>query len=202
MIAQGAVGVIVGEDPVFEFGAHEARAGAFLADEEGQVGGEKDFARAQVFERSGNFGGLHVGDLELAGRDIDVGDGGAGGVARYAAGDGREKVVLAGTHQGGVHGCARCDDAHDLAFDQTLGGFRILHLVADGDAVSLLNEARDVAFGRMKGYAAHGDAGTFFLIARGKGDFEFSRGHYGVFEEELIKNLRGGTSARRWGPAA
>jgi len=96
-------------------------------------------------------------------RDIDVGDGGAGGVARYAAGDGREKVVLAGTHQGGVHGGARRDDAHDLAFDQTLGGFRILHLVADGDAVSLLNKARDVCPRPHEKARRNGDAGAFFL---------------------------------------
>ena len=82
VIAQGAVGVIVGEDPVFEFGAHEARAGAFLAGEEGQVGGEEDFARAEVFERAGDFGGIHLGDPELAGGDIDVGDAGARAVAR------------------------------------------------------------------------------------------------------------------------
>ena len=77
VIAQGAVGVVVGEDPVFEFGAHEARAGAFFAGEQGQVAGKEHFARAQVFERAGHFGGLHVGDLEFAGGDIDVRHGGA-----------------------------------------------------------------------------------------------------------------------------
>ena len=83
VIAQGAVGVIVGEDPVFEFGAHEARAGAVFAGEQGQVAGEEDLARAQVFERAGDFGGLHFGDAELAGGDIHVGHGGArAGAAR------------------------------------------------------------------------------------------------------------------------
>src|ERR1035438_10827975 len=47
VIAQGAVRVIVGEDPVFEFGAHEGRAGAFLAGEEWQVAGGEGFAGAE-----------------------------------------------------------------------------------------------------------------------------------------------------------
>ena len=80
VVAQGAVGVIVGEDPVFEFGAHETRPGALFADEEGEVGGEENFAGAEVFEGAGDFGGVHVGDFEFAGGDIDVGDGGAGSV--------------------------------------------------------------------------------------------------------------------------
>ena len=183
VIAQRAVAVIVGEDPVFQFGAHEAWAGAFRGREEGQVGGEEDFARAQLFQRAGHFGGLHFGDLELAGRDIHVGHGGPRSVAR----DGGQEVVLAGAHQGGVHGGAGRHHAHDLAFDQALGGFGIFHLVADGDAVSLLDEARDVALGRMEGDAAHGDGGALFLVARGEGDFQFARGHHGVLEEELVK---------------
>ena len=57
VIAQRAVGVIVGKDPVFEFGAHEARSGAFFAGEQRQVRRKEDFARAHVFERAGHFGG-------------------------------------------------------------------------------------------------------------------------------------------------
>ena len=161
VIAEGAVGVIVGEDPVFEFGADEARAGAFVAGEEGQVGGEEDFAGAEVFEGAGHFGGVHVGDFELAGGDVDVGDGGAGSVVA----DGGEEVVLAGTHEGGVHGGAGGDDAHDLALDEALGGFGIFHLVADGDAESFLDETGDVAFGGVEGDSAHGDGGSLFFVA-------------------------------------
>ena len=101
--------------------------------------------------------------------------------------DGGEEVVLARAHQGGVHGGAGRDDAHDLAFDQSLGGFGIFHLVADGDAISLLDQARDVAFGGMKRHAAHGDGGALFLVARGERDLEFARGHHGIFEEQLVK---------------
>ena len=119
VIAQRAVGVIVGEDPVFEFGAHEARAGAFFAGEQGQVGGKEHFARAQVFERAGDFGGLDLGDAEFAGGDIDVGDGGRAIPLRA---DGGQVVVLVGAQQVGVHGGAGRDDAGDLALDQFLGG--------------------------------------------------------------------------------
>ncbi len=183
MIAQGAVGVVEREDPVFEFGAHEAQAGAIFAGEERQVAGEEDFARAEVFEGTGDFLGFHFGDAEFAGGDIDVGDGGA----RAGAADGGEEVVLARAHEVGIHGGAGRDDARDFAAHQFLGELGVLHLIADGDAVALLDEARDVAFGGVEGDAAHGDGVALFLIARGEGDFEFARGGHGVFEEELVK---------------
>ena len=63
----------------------------------------------------------------------------------------------------------------------------VFHLVADGDAVALLDEARDVAFGGMERDAAHGNGVALFLVARGEGDFEFARGGDGVFEEELVE---------------
>ena len=96
-------------------------------------------------------------------------------------------VVLARAHQVGVHGGAGGDDAGDLALDEFLGEPRVLHLVADGDAVSFLDEARDVAFGGMVGDAAHGDGRALFLVARGEGDFELAGGGDGVLEEELVE---------------
>ncbi len=81
----------------------------------------------------------------------------------------------------------RRDDARDFALDQFLGEPGVFHLVADGDAMALLDEARDVAFGGVIGHAAHGDGGALFLVAGGEGDFEFARGHDGVFEEELVE---------------
>ncbi len=76
MVAQRAVGVVEAEDPVFEFGAQEARGGA-LAGEQRQIGREQHFARAQVFERAGHFAGVHFGDAELARGDIHVRHAGA-----------------------------------------------------------------------------------------------------------------------------
>jgi hypothetical protein len=76
------------------------------------VGGERDFAHAQVFERSGYFGGLHVGDLELA---VEV-DGATAERAALpdSAGDGRRKL-FSRERTGSICGCAGCDDAHDRA---------------------------------------------------------------------------------------
>ena len=44
-----------------------------------------------------------------------------------------------------------------------LAGRGIFHLVADGDAMAFLDEARDVAFGGVIGHAAHGDGARLFL---------------------------------------
>ena len=85
VIAQGAVGVIEGEDPVFEIGAEIARA-LILGGEQRQFGGVQHLARAKLLDGGGDFGGVHFGDAELAGGDIDVGHAGAVAVA----GDGRE----------------------------------------------------------------------------------------------------------------
>ena len=68
-----------------------------------------------------------------------------------------------------------------------LPGAGLFHLIADGDAIALADQTRDVAFGRMIGHAAHGDGRAFFLVARGEGDFEFARGGDGVVEEELVE---------------
>jgi hypothetical protein len=85
MIAQGAVGVIEGEDPVFEIGAEIAGAVVF-AREQRQIGGVEHLARAKLFDGGGDFGGVHFGDAELAGGDIHVGHAGAIAEPR----DGRE----------------------------------------------------------------------------------------------------------------
>ncbi len=136
-----------------------------------------------MFEGAGDFLGLHFGDAEFAGGDIDVGDGGA----RSGTRDGGEEVVLARAHEVGIHRGAGGDDAGDFAADEFLGELGVLDLVADGDAEAFLDEARDVALGGVVGNAAHGDGVALFLIARGEGDFEFARGGDGVFEEELVK---------------
>ncbi len=98
-------------------------------------------------------------------------------------GDGGEVVILVRTQSEGVGGGAWSDDAGDLAPDEFLGGGGVFHLVADGHAVALLDQARDVAFGGVEGDAAHGDGRALFLVAGGEGDFELARGEDGVFKE-------------------
>ena len=185
VIAQRAVGVVLGEDPLFEFGAHEARRGArgVVAGEQRQIAREEDFARAQLLQRAGHFARVELRHAKFAGGDVDVSDRRPIARARHR----REEIILARAHQVGVHGGAGSDHARDLAAHQLLGLLGIFHLVADGDPMAFLNEARDVAFGRVEGDAAHRDGGAFFLIAGGKGDFEFAGGHHGIFEEELVE---------------
>ena len=72
-------------------------------------------------------------------------------------------------------------------FTSFLASLRIFHLVADGHAVALLNQPRDVAFGGVVGHAAHGNGRALFLVARGERDLQFARGHHGVFEEQLVE---------------
>ena len=103
------------------------------------------------------------------------------------AGHRGQVVVLARAYQVGVHGGTRCHHARDLALHQGLHELGVFHLVADGHAVALLDQARDVTFGGMVGHAAHGDGGALFLVARGEGDFKLARGYHGVFEEQLVE---------------
>src|ERR1017187_3238703 len=182
MIAQGAVGVIEGEDPVFDLGAEIARTLIF-AREQRQIGGEEHLARAKLLDGGGDFGRVHFGGAELAGGDIHVGH--AGAVAK--AGDGGEVVVFVRAQGEGIGGRAGRDDARDLPLDQLLGDGGIFHLVADGYAVALLDESRDVAFRGVIGDAAHGDGRAFFLVAGGEGDLQLARGEDGVFKEELVE---------------
>ena len=87
----------------------------------------------------------------------------------------------------GFGGGAGRHDAGDFAPDQFLGHARVFHLVADGDAEAFLDQARNVALGRVIGHAAHRDGLTLFLVARGEGDFELAGGGDGVFKEELVE---------------
>ncbi len=88
---------------------------------------------------------------------------------------------------GRVHGGAGSDDARDLALDQLGGGAGDLHLIADGHAIALLDQARNVVFGGMIGHPAHRNGLALFLVARGESDFELAGGDDGVLIEQLIE---------------
>ncbi len=170
VLAQNAVGVIGAEDPVIEFGDDPALW--FGLGKKGRFGGDQHFARADAFEQAGQFGEVDFGGAEFAGGDIDVGEAGARAVAR----DSCEVIVFVRAEQVRVGRGARRDDAGDFAAHQLLAGTGLFDLIADGHAIAASDEARDVAFGRVIGDAAHRDGGAFFLVARGEGDFEFARG--------------------------
>src|ERR1044071_3701035 len=86
-----------------------------------------------------------------------------------------------------VDGRAGRDDAHDLAADELLRLRRVFGLLADGDAVALANEARDVARDGVVRDAAHGDGLAALLVARGQGYLQPAGAGEGVFEEEFVE---------------
>ena len=100
---------------------------------------------------------------------------------------GREVVVLMRAQHLRVHRRAGRDDARDLALDKFLGRAGGLHLIADGDAIAFLDQARDIVFGGMIGDAAHRNRLAFFFVAGGESDFEFAGGGDGVIVEKLVE---------------
>ena len=95
-----------------------------------------------------------------------------------------EEVVLLGA-QPGVDRRSRRKDARHLAPDDLLGELRILHLVADRDAVAFSEQSREVALGGVVGNAAHGHGP--FLVPGRELDLQFARGYLGVVVEEFVE---------------
>ena len=183
VIAQRAVGVVVAEDPVFEFGAQKRGPARSSPVSSGRSAGNST-SRAP---RCSSAPATSAGSSSVT-RNSPVETSTCATPERVAVARHRgQVVVLVRAQQVGVGGGAGRDDARDLALDQFLGELGVFHLVADGDAVALLDEARDVAFGRVVRHAAHRDGRALFLVARGERDFELARRGDGVFEEQLVE---------------
>ncbi len=90
--------------------------------------------------------------------------------AAAVRGYGGQVVVLMRSKQMRVGCSSRSNNARDIALDKLFGDPRIFHLIADGDAVPLLNQSRDIAFSRMIGHAAHGNGHAFFFVSGGQCD--------------------------------
>ena len=181
VFAQDAIGVVGAEYPIVEFGYDPAFR--FRLREEGRFGGDEDFARTDAFEKSRQFEEVYFGSAELAGRDIDVRKSRPCTVAR----NGGEVVVFVGAEKMRVGGGAGRDDPGDFAPNEFFAGRGFFDLIADSDAISAPDQARDIAFGRMIRHAAHWYGGAFFFVAGGEGDFQLARGQNRVVEEELIE---------------
>ncbi len=79
-------------------------------------------------------------------------------------------------------------DPDDLAFDDTLGLPRVLDLIADRDAESLLHQAGDVAVDGAKRHAAHRNtAAAGVLGARRQRQLERARRGQRVLVEHLVE---------------
>jgi hypothetical protein len=86
-----------------------------------------------------------------------------------------------------VDGRARRDDAHDLSADELLRLRGVFGLLADGDAVALAYEPRDVVGDGVVRDAAHRDGLAALLVPRGERDFKLARAGDGVLEEQLVE---------------
>ena len=158
VLAEGAVGVVEGENPVFDFRGKDALARFRRAAADAR---RRPAPRARPgFECSVQFARVDFGRAEFAGGDVDVGESGA----RAVTADGRQVVVFVRAEQVRIGGGAGGHNTGDFAFDQLLAGAGFLHLVADGDAITFVDQPRDVTFGGMIRNAAHGDCGPFSLL--------------------------------------
>jgi hypothetical protein len=102
--------------------------------------------------------------------------------------DGHQERRLPRVEIGGIGERARRHHAHDLALDDALRRLRVLDLLADRDAVTLLHQPRDVAVGGMKRHAAHRHRRARRIFRpRGQGEIERARGNQRVLVEHLVE---------------
>jgi len=99
----------------------------------------------------------------------------------------RQVVVLVRPQQRALRHRARGDDARDLAPHDLLREPRVLHLIADGNAVALLDQPRNVALRRVRRHPTHRHRLAFLLVARGERDLQLARSSHRVREKEFVK---------------
>ena len=119
---------------------------------------------------------------ELARRHVEQGDANAVGQGATLRRDGEQVVVGGAGEIGGVGQRARRDHADDVALEELLALARRLHLLTDGDLLSGLYQARDVAIGRVVRDAGHRRA-----LPGGERDGQQPRAQLGVLQEELVE---------------
>ena len=138
----------------------------------------EDFAGLESLQLIGELGGvLELGDFELAGGVIDIGEAEFLPLAKH----GGEVVRAVRVEQVEVIDRARAEDLRHRPLDD-LARCRLRRLLGDGDAFAGLDELRDVALRRMMRHAAHRHRVAFRQrhIQDGRGDLR-------VLEEQLIK---------------
>ncbi len=207
-------GKVAGPHPVFDAGAGgnalELRWNGGGCGEQDLAGpGHEDFIDSLLAGGgAGEFGGA-----EFAGGNVEEGDGAEGAVRRGSARPlfqgvgfgveaglriggrlfgmagrdfkiGSQEIVLF-LAECGVERGARRKDARDFAAHDLFGELGIFHLVADGDAVALAQEAREVAFDGVVGDAAHGLVA--FAVAGREGELELAADDDRVVVEQLVE---------------
>ena len=131
--------------------------------------GNEQLGRFQTGQFDCEVRGGKLAGRKLAGRNVHVGQSGP-----LALGDGGGQVVVRLAVEDRVldHG-ARGDDADDLAVDNASRCGGVAGLLADGDAVTLLDELGEVAVERVVGDTRERHPLALAHLARREGDFEF-----------------------------
>ena len=124
-----------------------------------------------------------MGDRKFACGDIHVGN----SDSITPDDDACEKVVSFSGEHGGVDNGARGNDTDHFPVNQSLGKGRVTGLLADGDAVTLAHQARNVAVGGMMGYTCHWRFLATSKVAPGKGYFQFAGDNFGIVIEHFVK---------------
>ncbi len=114
----------------------------------------------------------------------------AGGAARPR--DRQQVVVGPGVEQGVFGQRARRHQPHHAAADHALVAAlarlgRVLHLLADRDAVAERDQAMQIVLGALHRHAAHRDIGALVPAALGQHDAERPGGDLGVLEEQFVE---------------
>ncbi len=176
---------VAGPDPVFYAGAG---GNAFELSGKLSARGQQDLAWAGFHDfvdglLARGWAG-ELGGAEFTGGDVEEGNGAdlfpaeAGFVER-----GKEIVLLLAER--GVERCAWRQDPGYFAADDLFSELGVLHLVADGDAVALAEEAREIGFDSVIGNPAHGLGAL--AVACGEGELKFAAHRYRVVVEEFVE---------------
>jgi hypothetical protein len=155
---------------------------------ERRVGGRDDLARPQhrqfIVQRLPSIRADVLRRGELAGGQIEQRHARAVG----AGCDRQQEGWLACVEVAGVEQRAGREHPHDLALDDALGPARVLHLLADGDAIAFADQPREVCVERVIGEAAHRDgAARRILRSGGQRELEGTRGHQRILVEHLVE---------------
>ncbi|MPM60433.1 hypothetical protein SDC9_107284 [bioreactor metagenome] len=146
-----------------------------------------DLPRADAFQlvqqRNCGLFSIQLQEIELARGNIRISE----PDDALPDGDGGNIAVLSLFEHAIFNDRAGGDDADDIPLHEPLCERRILHLLADGNLISLFNEFGDVIIHRMIGNPAHRRAFAQSAIASGKHKVEFFCGGFCILKEHLIE---------------
>ena len=145
-------------------------AGAATREQLLATGGNWDFAPVQDLARDNRWGRYYETWAEEP--ELSAAMGGAN---------------IRGLQGGGFELRARRHHAHDLALDHTLGGARVLHLLAHRDFEAARDKLAQMHLQRVVREAGQWHAQVFAHRLRGQRDLELFRHQHGVVIERLVE---------------